>query len=642
VEPRQSHRPKAFALLAALSVFGGCGTHAVARMIRVNATSACQPQASDLATLTAGGDFPADPSPPTVTVSAVGLPLALEPATRGLVVNTVSSGSPASFWGVTEMPSTGDVDVLVWSTLGPCKVTTPAVAVQGESLGLIDGRHALLNAGDELPFLFDLSTGHNVRLTKEEAPQASRTLATITSFGPGRALLAGGVQNASGVSVVRGDAEVFTLGADGSSGSFVSTVLLAQPRAQAGALVLPDGDTLLVGGLLTAAPIVLNSTMELVSPTQEGTPMALGVTLQTARTSPTVMRLTDGQIFVGGGFDATGQPVSTGEWFDSGLTTPLGTTDLAPPMMGGGDGGVTTTPTQYLYAPLEGGAVLAVIAGAGGNNVVVLPACDASSTPCSTHEPGVALMSMQPLGTNAVLLPGANGAPVLWTGTSWMRFDAWAAGFTAIAAPADGGTTAPGPSGLASLAADPGLAVWVAGDGSLYGLRYDTRGPFVNDTLIGTLNTAPDHVNSPALVTRPSAGWQLHGVPGLSVANGAKVFLTDATFEDVRVSATMLDAWAGVIFRDETGCEYDIGTPSTTSSGSCSPVPCPFPDFGAMGAASVLVQRTGAHVSYTINPPDGPTTQCADPGFGASARLSVGIYGPDASVLNLLEIVRGP
>jgi hypothetical protein len=61
-----------------------------------------------------------------------------------------------------------------------------------------------------------------------------------------------------------------------------------------------------------------------------------------------------------------------------------------------------------------------------------------------------------------------------------------------------------------------------------------------------------------------------------------------------------------------------------------------------MGAASVLVQRTGAHVSYTINPPDGPTTQCADPGFGASARLSVGIYGPDASVLNLLEIVRGP
>jgi len=546
----------------------------------------------------------------------------------------VDVGPDAGWWGIADVPPAGDVDVLVWSKLGPCEVTQPAAPVPGETLGLIDPGHALLVAGSSLPFLLNLTTGVNLSLPQQL--QIARTQATITPFAGG-ALIAGGVRSDDGQ--ISQEAELFTLAADGSSGSFATLSLPAlQPRAKAGALALPSGGTLLVGGLL-ALPNTLNTSMEIVSTAQELTELVIAG--QTPRTNPVVLHLTNGQIFVGGGFDASGNPVATGEWYDDEPTTLLGTVDLRP-LKGGVDGGMASEPTQYLFAPVEGGGVLAVIAGGDSNNVVVLPACDTIQTPCSpVPEPGVALdPKSQPLSTNATLFPAARSAPVLWTGTSWLRWNPWSASFAPMMAPPLAGTSTPGPAGLATLAVDPGLAAWVAGDGAFFGYRYDTRGPYANDSQvgdpIGPENTAPDRVTLPP---KAVTGWQLGGTAGLTVGGGAKVFVTDATFDDVSVSATMGAAWADVVFRDALGCEYEIGgaVPSSQPCTVSNVSTCAFPPFQE---GKMAVQRHGASVTVTFN---GVELGACMPGFPASARLSVGVHaGTPGSVLTQLKVARGP
>jgi hypothetical protein len=586
----------------------------------VNAPVSCPPPASDSADIDPLGDFPGDPDPSvTAPLSAHGTPLALPADALSLLVNV---GDPSSFWGIADVPPAGDVDVLVWSKLAPCQLTARTNAVQGQSLGMTDGRHALLVAGDDLPLLIDWSTGVIVPLAV--GLQVPRLFSTITPFGSG-ALIAGGARPAPGSGPVD-TAEVYVPSSDGSPGSIsVDVIALSGPRAQPGALVLPTGETLLVGGL--SSPATASNTLEEVSPlTHEST--LLGVTLATARAGPTVLELPNGQIFVAGGFDGAGKPVSTAEWFDLALTTRLGVADVAPPASPP-DAGSPATPTAYLYAPLEGGAVLGVIAWDQGQldgNVALLRACDPAGGSCSPEvQRGVPLgASARPAAPAATLYAAANSAPALWTGTMWVRWDPWADAFAPVVLGGDAGAS-PGPVGLATLAPDPGLAAWVSGDGHVLGLRYDARGPYVTDSTISSHNSAPDRLAAGTLVTKPDTGWNLGGTPGLTVSSGAQVFVTDATFDEVTIDVTMQGNWAAIVLQDRDGDSFEVGGPA-----------CPFPAFTEI--AEVVVARQGAQVTVAIN--GAPPVTCPT-GLPAEDRLSVGVQalaGP--SVLDQLTVTR--
>jgi hypothetical protein len=303
--------------------------------------------------------------------------------------------------------------------------------------------------------------------------------------------------------------------------------------------------------------------------------------------------------------------------------------------MTGADAGAPTPSAQVLFASLEGGAVLAVVAGAGGNKVVVLPPCDTTQTQCTTPQPAGTLSAQ--LGMNAALFSAAHSAPVLWTGTAWLRWDPWAAHFVALSQ-ADAGTSASGPAGYANLAADPGLALWVSARGTFNGYRYDTRGPFVNDIPIGPSSTAPDRINVAG--QGPTVGW---GAMGLTIGGGAKVFVTDATFDDVTVKVTMANALADVVFRDDRGCEYEIGGAVPTSVPPCTVSdlsPCDFASLGDGEQEVLEVARRGGNITVTTSGKQAPT--CA-PHFPQGARLSVGFHGgSSASLLSDLSVSRGP
>jgi hypothetical protein len=629
----------------ALPLFAGCASHTTTRTIQVNALETCAPSASDTAVFQAVGDFAPGPAPPALPVSQAGTVLGLQPNPQGIVVD-IDAGPSSAFWGMADVPPEGDIDVLVWSKLAPCKVsvpdgTSPPAAVLGETIGLVDPRHALVVAGASGPFLLDLSTGVNTQVHPLQNP---RTQATITPFGAGGLVAGGFVATGPGMassSYISGTTEVFTLGDDGVSGVFTSSTDLQLPRAEAGALVLPTGETLLVGGLVpTPTMVQVTSSMEKVSPTLGSA--IVTATLETPRTSPTVLRLTNGQIFVGGGKDMYGGPISTAEWFDAGLTSVLGTIDLSPGKSGE-DAGLPSAQVQYLYAPLEGGAVLAVVSGAAASTAVVLPACDASQAKCAPVPQAAAALAPPLVPMNPALFPAAHSAPVLWTGTAWLRWDPWGARFLPL--PAGGGTMPPsGPGGFASTAADPGLALWVAPDNTLNGFRYDTRGPYVNDAPIGPDNTAPDRVSLPG---PEQIGWQVAPAdggpptPGLTIGGGASVFLTDATFDDVDVTVTMGNAWADIVLRDTAGCEYEIGGAVPSSSRPCTVDPdlanC---DFGAFRAGLLDVSRHQGAVTVTIN---GVAQPSCSPGFTADKRLAVGIHGgATPSVLTQLRVTRGP
>ncbi len=619
-----------------VAVFGACGSHTEVRRVNLYEMDSCVADPTSAAQFVAGGDF-AGESPPILQAQTVGVPLPFNPSIQALVVNVgaeIGGGFPLTFWAAGTVAPAGDVNVLLWSTQQPCKATQRAVASSGgSSLGLVDAQHLLLVSGSSPPFLFNLSTGTNLRLDTQL--QTPREGATITPFGGG-ALVTGGQKPLGMVPI--GFPEVFTLNSDGSSGSFAVFAPGAEflsSRSLGAAVVLPTGETVLFGGY--SLPGMLNTSIETVSPN----PNAPAVTtwpnmLRAGRSSPTVIRLTNGQLFVGGGFDTANRAVPTGEWFDPVSMTYLGTQDFTPPSGPAPDGGTGPVAGPYLYAPLEGGMVLGVIGGVSNNNVLVIPPCDASSGPC-TPKPvgGVALGPTQPVAADANFFPAAHSAPVLWTGTAWLRWDPWEAQFEQMAAQ---GVSIPGPSSYAAATADPGLAVWIGGDSFPYGFRYDTRGPFVNDVALGSSNTAPDGV----VLSPDYAAWVTTGDAGdaeLSVGHGVKVFLTDATFETVTIGATM-SGWADIIFRDETGCEYEIGgSPSFSCPGTVNACP----PFAAISGATLTASRVGAQVTVT-DASTGQLGKC-NPGFAANARVAIGFHGGNGPLpvqLQNLTVTRGP
>jgi hypothetical protein len=608
------HRSKGWLVLAALAASAGAllgcgdGRKVTLRTVTAYVPAACAIDGGAYAEYTALGDYPASGAPAKGhLLGDVGADLPeVDPAAQELDI--VADQADRTWTGRGAIAAAGDVDVLLWPAGTTCALTQPAPQMGTRtgstlaSLGLQPGGRALLVGGSAMntraqTYVARLDTG-SVYVAKPDLRTPRTRGASATPFGGG-ALVAGGVGEGN---TVLDTAEVFDPAIDGFDQQ--NPILLSGARSDHGSAVLATGETLLVGGVGADGTTPLTS-MEIVDPLTL-TVRAEGVaSLAAARRAPTVLRLASGQILVAGGYDASG-PVARLEWFAPDASAPV---RCSADLVAG---------SARSFVALEGGGALAVIAAPAGappgfQNVWVVDAdCAVESA-----------TSIEGALSDPVLFGGAGGAPVLWTGDRWLRWQPWSGSFGALAVL----DAVPARVGDAWTSPDPGLALWLdPSTSTLRGLRVDARGPYA--TLPASLlvddasEMAPDRLAAAGVVSfDPSLN-------ALVLAPRASAFVTDRTYGDVAID---VDAPTGepavAVLRDGLGAELEVG------GFSC-------PGAAAPGVTSAHVERHGTSVTWSVG--GGASHACAT-GVAAGARLSVGLRGVASaarSVARDLRIVR--
>jgi hypothetical protein len=496
---------------------------------------------------------------------------------------TASNDSLRAWEGVGSVPATGDVNVLVLPTLNSCALTQSVGPRTGSVMAPIGGAQVLVVGGTGNPtpptYVASLDTGAVAALSADL--KTARTSASVTAF-PGGALVAGGASEG----VALNTAEVYSTSTGGFDGQ---PFTLDEWRTQHGAVVLASGETLLVGGVGQTGNLL--GTMEIVDPVAR-TSKEEGVgNLATARRNATVLRLASGEILVGGGFDATGAPVPTFEWFFANATPQPGKTTIP-----------LTPGLAATMIALEGGGALVVATTPAGStgfqNVWVI---DASGT----LEPAA---PVPPPMASPVLFGGAGGAPVLWTGDRWLQWQPYGGSFGAISVLDD----VPAVVGDATCSPDPGLAMWLDPKQlQLTLLRVDTTnaysslpGPLlVTGTVTGPQDTSPDRLTG--VVWDTNLGLTLE--PGTPAA---AAFVADRTYADVAISVDVGAGPAVVALRDTLGVETDV---PGVACGATPP---------SQGGYTLQVERHGASATWTTD--TGLTGTC-DLSATGDARVSVGV-----------------
>jgi hypothetical protein len=529
----------------------------------------------------------------------------LPPATRTLVVD-VSAGD-ADFRGVTDVPASGPVNVLAWRGGQACHLSQDVERRGDMAVGVFD-HHFMVTGGrsldaDRVPntYVGDLTTGAIARL--EFGAGVRRSHATVTAFrdpsdppGPSPALVAGGEDPDSSTSVLS-SAEVYMPKLGGTSdvgdlGDFDGTRLqLSEPRTEHGAVVLATGETLLVGGRGLSG---LLRSMEIVTPKRKLRTQGVAL-LAVARKNPTVIRLASAEILVAGGTDGDGNEIPTLEWF-----SPDASHSTKRPVD-------LVTGRERAFVPLAAGGALAVILPekrpADFKTVWVISADGAV-------EPAI---PVDPTTMDVVrLFPGADGAPVLWTGRRWLRWAPWSGAFQPMD---DAPATGPALDAIAS--GDLGLALWLddLGPGGLKatGYRFDVRTPFdaVPKPLLvqGTDHLAPDRLASSSIKFDATPNGS-----GLVLEPGASAFIADVTFADVDIDLDIAGASAGrsppsIVLRQESGSDFEIG------GRAC-----------ALNAveSTVHVSRRGAEVSVTA---DNASPRTCPTRLDDGTRIAIGLRG---------------
>jgi hypothetical protein len=553
------------------------------RTVTAYVPKACAADGSAYAQYSAYGDFDPTAPPATGYLSDVGVVLpGIDDEARVLVM-TASNDSLRAWEGVGSVPATGDVNVLVLPTLNSCALTQSVGPRTGSVMAPLGGEQVLIVGGTGNPtpssYVARLDTGEVAVLSADL--KTARTGASITGFASG-ALVAGGASDDG----LLDTAEVYSTSAGGFDGQ---PFQLSEERTQHGAVVLANGRTLLVGGFGVGMAQVLAS-MEIVDPvTRTSKEEGVGI-LTVARSNATVLRLASGEILVAGGFDGTGAPVPSFEWFNPDATPAMGKSTLALPP------GLVSTAIA-----LEGGGALVVArtpAGTGFQNAWVI---DASGT----LEPAA---PVPPPMASPVLFGGAEGAPVLWTGDRWLQWQPYGGSFGAISVLDD----VPALVGDATCSPDPGLAMWLDPKQlQLTLLRFDTTnaysslpGPLlVTGTVTGPQETSPDRLTGAVWDT--NMGLTLE--PG---APGAAAFVTDRTYADVAISVDVAAGPAVVALRDTLGFETDV-------PGVLCGAPAP-----SLGGYTLQVERHGASVTWSTS--TGLTGTC-DLLTTGDARVSVGV-----------------
>ncbi|MEO8876956.1 MAG: hypothetical protein ABI461_15290, partial [Polyangiaceae bacterium] len=385
-------------------------------------TSACTVPTTAYALYSAAGDFQPDPSSPPQEghlLNVANPELDAIPAVTRQLSLDVRLG--ADRWrGFGRVSSSGPVALSLWPIGHECELTTSVDARPGSTLTPYDDHHVLVTGGAGLAsFIVDFSNGAVTQLSRTQDIDAPRSLATATAF-DGGVIVAGGEAGNQPAP----NAELF----DAKSGSFIGDpIVLAQPRAEQGAVLLANGEVLLVGGV--GADGGLFPSCVAVDPVQRHATSAGLATLQTSRANPTVLRLTSGEVLVLGGTDVAGKPISSIEWLSKDATQNTGLATLP-------------SSAHETFVALAGGGALAVISPdtPGPTTAFVI-------TPDHQVQQAASISSLPP-AANVRLFDGADGAPLLWTGSSWFRWSPWQAAFVSFseATSADGTPTANGPS----------------------------------------------------------------------------------------------------------------------------------------------------------------------------------------------------
>jgi hypothetical protein len=574
------------------------------------------PSVSAVADYFPTGDFPYFSGTVSSPMSATGATLGLPAATRSIEIG-LTTGSVA-WTGLSLVPDAGAVNVLALPANTACQLTRGSGRTEatvsapllsdmpfaggldtGEALGAVDAEHALLvQAGVTSALILDLGQG---AVSGTVTLSQVRNDATVTPgpSGAGQVLVAGGWN--MGDTIPREDAELLALASGTGSVSTSTVVLLQEPRKMHGALVLPaTSETLLLGGIGVGKAL---DTIESVSAAsiqkQSSTP--LSVHLSNPRVRPTALWLPTGQVFVGGGFDLTGTPLYSAEWLNGDLTTEPLLQTICTPDFG------KNTPAPWSFAPLEGGAVLAVLAakvpsGCASNVFVLRSDSVQSVSPIST-----------PMDPPILLFAGAKSMPLLIVNSSVSRYDPWENGFAVILS-----TTLPESLPIDTfVSADPGLALWQSQDDHLNAFRFDMRNAYSTDSP----GAAPGLSSEPTeWAPDRAAGTDVSFVSetGLTLSNSASAFLTDATFADVSITFTISSSLLTPVLRDnDTGALFPIDLSPCVNKGAM------FLD------AIVEVQRSGATVSAGLVTEQGTALNpCSVSGLGASERVALGFRGP--------------
>jgi len=503
----------------------------------------CGPEPSSLSIqLEALGDFEASTlTSDTAPGNANAQPLAFPAATRA--VSSVAQGGGRTFLGLGELGAEDGIDLLLWRQDDACEVwpspqneVFPSEA-KGVALGVLPNRGLLLGAGALVAtadaasaFTVNLSTGAAAEVANGMIP--GRAYATITPFGEDALLVAGGVDpslSPSNLDQAPPIDSATIYDADQLSFDRSALVPLSQPRARHAAVVLANGETLLVGGVGPNGAAL--QTLESVSPVDHAARVAGLATLTRARVSPIAFRLSDDRIFVGGGF-RDGAPVNTLEWLDSDASS------------------VTLIQENVVLAPgaaftaMPGGSVLGVgvcvpkqvsaCAGTVPNSKVVWIRTDGTLDELPD-------LSSSPDAT--ALIPATNAAPWLlaWAATTqtWKRFDPWTGLFDEVL---DRPSSAPEADLGRPLAVEPGLFVWLERGPSsarLLGFRHDVRGTYARD-VAPLLLSGREHVAP----SRAPLGIEVTGIEytadGLGLAGThASAHVMDSRYDRVTAELTL-------------------------------------------------------------------------------------------------------
>lgn len=625
----------AFASVASAS-FVGCRDDAtyVDRPVVVHAPRAC-PVSQDrgFGVFYAGGDFQAPSDRPAVASSWLGAvheTLSGLPAeTASLLVQVSQPPLQISWTGDVELPSSGPVNVLVWPDLEPCRLSRNVEPRTGETFGRF-GHHVMVVGGRvaegaSVPatYVADLTTGLVDRLPF--GLHVPRAEASVTAFdtpglsGPLHALVAGGETPEGAAPLANaeiyapspaGDPAARDPAKDGALGDFEPGLLeLSTPRSRHAAVVLATGETLLVGG---RGPSGVLRSLEVVDPASRRTRTERLATLAYARERATALRLASGEILVAGGFGQDGRPVPFLEWL-----SPDGSRATKIPR-------ALVTGRDRAFVPLAGGGALAVIAPEQPAPPEFRTVWVISSD--GIPEPG---LPVDPADLPAVrLFEGTSGAPLLFTGRSWMRWQPWFSAFQTIAAVATSpalATPEQGPVGDgASISAAPGLAMWISdrGEAGTYvtGYRFAARTP-LDAPAPALLVFSPDGLAPDRLAGREGGALRFTAERGLELGIGASAFVADLTFADFDLTLDVTSAAPLVVLRPEAGGDdFEIGGAACAGTGAAR--------------ERIAVRRRGDVVRVSVD--DGELRTCATR-VGALAaprgRVRVGLRGGDAAAV---------
>ncbi len=597
--------------LGAAVVACGPGEGPVDRSVVVYTLQGCPvSQATAFAMIYGRGDFEVSADHPV----ASSLPLreqgsvldGLSSNVRSLLVDVSEPGESRAWRGVREVPPQGPANILVWPVAEACNFTNDVGLRTNPKLTTFD-RHVMVLGGvtgtSQVPrtFVGDLDTG--VLGSLAQGLRTPRIAPSVTAFATSAdetgALVAGGEALDTGAAL--DTAEVYvphSLALDGNLGDFDrERILLSGPRKDHAAVVLASGETLLVGGQDASGTLL--HTMEIVSPVTREVRTENVARLAVGRRRPSALRLATGEVLVSGGTDEAGNEVGALEWFSPDASRSTKRSDLV-------------TGRRRAVAPLSGGGALAVVAPTNNTpNFQTVWVISADGTP----------ESATPIEPQALsdfrLFEGSAGAPILWTGTRWARWQPWAGSFAPLSdGPAqgprcDGATCAPSTNG------DAGLALWLdasAGSGMfLTGFRFDTKTQFdqVRKPLLvdGPEGLAPDR-----LAGQAGSSLRFELGQGLTLGPGASAFLPDATFADVRVEIDVVRAPPILVFRDVSGRELEVG------GGSCA--------LTAAATNHISAARRGSEVLVTVD--YGVERPCPAQ-LPDGVRVSIGLRGSAGS-----------